>query len=62
MKRYHLCKQSRLYYGEPYCGPTSGGKKAEFDSLEEAKLMAFLYNEKNPVGWDVYDSTTEEKV
>lgn len=56
--RYHLCKQTRLYNGQPYCGPTSNGKPAESNSLDRAIRMAKKFNIENPVGWNVYDSVT----
>ena len=56
--RFHLFKQSRVYSGRPYCGPTSGGFPAESDSLIKAINLAKYFNTFNPVGWDVFDSET----
>lgn len=60
--RYHLEKQTRLYTGKPYCGPTSRGIPAEFNTLEEAVEEADLYQVENPVGWNVWDSETDKCV
>ena len=56
--RYHLCKQTRGYNGQPYCGPTSNGILAGSDDLDEALKMAKKFNIENTVGWNVYDSIT----
>ena len=61
-KRYHLFKKSRVYVGYPYCGPTSGGDPAETDSLDEAVEMRKVFAERNPVGWDIYDSVENKLV
>ena len=55
---YHLCKQTRIYDGHPYCGPTSNGMPAQYDTLEEAKKAQAEFNERNPVGWNIYDEDT----
>lgn len=60
--RYHLCKVTRVYDGEPYCGPTSKGQPAGSDSLEEAVQMAKFFDRVNPVGWNVWDSETGQVV
>lgn len=56
--KYHLCKATRIYGGEPYNGPSSNGMNAEAETLEEAKIMADKLNERNPVGWNIWDSET----
>lgn len=60
--RFHLCKQSRMYSGFPYSGYTSEGMVGEAETLEEAIELARKFTEINPVGWDVYDSTTGQQV
>ena len=60
--RYHLCKKSRLYDGHPYIGPSSDNVRAETDSVEHAREWADNMTKFNPVGFDIYDSTTGEKV
>lgn len=60
--RYHLCKQTRVYEGEPYHGHTSESLglvgPAEFDNLEEAIFWSLKFQQYNPVGWNVFDSQT----
>jgi hypothetical protein len=56
--RYHLFKRTRVYGGQPYCGPTSGGISAEYGTLEAAQQAAYSFTIRNPVGWDIYDSET----
>ena len=60
--RYHLFKKSRVYSGRPYCGPTSDNEPAEADTLEEAITLQQEMKYRNPVGWDIFDSETQEKV
>lgn len=55
---YHLCKQTRVYDGEAYCGPTSNGFPAEYITLEEARAARSDFIKRNPVGWNIYDSET----
>jgi hypothetical protein len=55
---YHLFKQTRIYEGRPYCGPTSDGSPAEWKTLAEAKTAQQMFNERNPVGWNIYDAET----
>ncbi len=60
---FHLCKQSRMYYGYPYSGPSGEaiGKRnepLEFESLDEAIEASKKLNKFNPVGWNVFDSDT----
>jgi len=57
---YHLCKQTRTYEGEPYCGPTSYNKPAEFKFLADAIAATKTFIIRNPVGWNVYNSVTKE--
>lgn len=59
---YHLCKQTRIYDGYPYRGPTSDGMPAEYEKLEEAKNAQADFNERNPVGWNIYYSETGKLV
>lgn len=54
--RYHIFKASRSYYGYPYCGPTSDNKPAEADTWVEAFNMAKEMTERNPVGFQIYDT------
>ena len=62
--RYHLFKQSRMYKDRAYHGPSwkQGSEPAETDDLEFARSMAEIMTMKNPVGWDIYDSATGEKI
>ena len=60
--RYHLVKKSRTYNGVPYKGPTSNNEPAEADTLEEAIALQQEMKYRNPVGWDIFDSETQEKV
>ena len=60
--KYHLCKASRSYSGRPYAGPSSDGIACETDDMEEALAMRRDLIDRNPVGWDIYDSTTHKKV
>lgn len=59
-KRYHIFKLSRIYEGRPYCGPTSDGVPAEYNSLTEAKCAADNFLIRNAVGWQVFDSKSGE--
>jgi hypothetical protein len=59
---YHLYKQTRIYAGEPYSGPTSDEKPAEYKSLEEAIIAKKEFTERNPVGWNIYNGDTGELV
>ncbi len=59
---YHLCKQSRLYGGQPYCGPTTENMPMAFKHLVVAQEAARLMQERNPVGWNIFDSETQELV
>lgn len=60
--KYHIVKRSRVYHGLPYRGPTSCHLPAQTDSLEDARLIASAMTNRNPVGWDIYDSETKERV
>ena len=60
--KYHVIKRSRKYSGKPYCGATSDNHPAEADIMADAFTMALHLNEKNPIGWDVYDSETATKL
>ena len=59
---YHLFKQTRIYEGRPYCGSTSDGFPAEWNTLSEARAAQRMFNERNPVGWNIYDADTGELV
>jgi len=59
---YHLFKQSRMYTGRPYCGPTSNREPAEYSTLKQARAAKKEFTRWNPVGWDIYDSETGKKV
>ena len=52
---YHLCEQSRPYDGRPYCGPTSGGKPAEYETYAEALDAKDEFTARNPVGWNIWE-------
>lgn len=62
--KYHLFKKSRHYIGRAYQGPTwkQASELAETNDLEFARSMVEIMTMKNPVGWDIYDSTTGERV
>jgi len=62
--RYHLCKKSRMYNNRAYHGPSwrQGSEPAETDTIEFARTMVEIMTMKNPVGWDIYDAMTGEKV
>jgi len=55
---YHLFKQTRVYCGSAYCGLTSDHIPAEYAKLGEAMLARLTFYERNPVGWNIYDSET----
>ena len=55
---FHVFKQTRLYSGAPYQGPTSNGFPAEYKTLKEAKIAAENFQQRNPVGWNIFDSET----
>lgn len=59
---YHLFKQTRIYHGRPYCGPTSNNQNAEYSDLKSAQHACELFTIANPVGWNIYDATTGELV
>lgn len=59
---FHLFKQSRVYNGRPYCGPTSRGKPAEYATLDEAKKAKKEFTIRNPVGWDIFDAESGELI
>lgn len=67
MARYHLYKQTRIYEGQPYAGYSMEfvrplRDEAASDDLEEAKHMAEALEQVNPVGWNIWDSTTGKLV
>lgn len=59
---YHLCKQTRFYDGEPYCGYSSDNIPCEFEKLDDAQEKVKELNISNPVGWNIWDSETGELV
>lgn len=59
---FHLFKQTRTYVGEPYCGHTSDGKPAEYKTLREADDARKIFQEKNPVGWDIFEAKSGKRV
>lgn len=59
---FHLCKQTRIYTGEPYCGYSSKNIPQEFISLYEAKEAQKELQKINPVGWNIYNAETGELV
>jgi hypothetical protein len=59
---FHLFKSTRIYSGRPYCGPASGGVPAEFEDIGDALRAQSMMSERNPVGFDVFDSTTGQCV
>lgn len=64
--RYHLEKQTRLYGGQGYDGHTARQcgylGPMEFDDLETARKVRLRLQVVNPVGWNIWDSTTRELV
>lgn len=63
-KIFCLVKSSRDYTGHPYCGPTSrklGIEPTSF-TIEEIRYIRKLYIMANPVGWDIYNMISGEKV
>jgi hypothetical protein len=59
---FDVIKQSRLYGDYPYAGPASDGLPMRFDTLEEALAAKKQLTERNPVGWDIYNTQTREKI
>lgn len=51
-----------MYTGRPYCGPTSNREPAEYSTLEQAREAKKEFTKGNPVGWDIYDTETGQKV
>lgn len=60
--KFHLFKKSRQYCGRPYCGPASDNKPAEANDIYLAQRLEMELTNRNPVGFDIYDSETGEKV
>jgi hypothetical protein len=64
--RYHVVKATRIYEGSGYSGYSAqqvgAPQPVEEDSLEEAKKWLIRLEAFNPVGWNIYDSTTGECV
>lgn len=60
--KYHLIKTSRLYFGLPYCGPSSDNLPAEADTIEEAIRLLNELNDRNPVGWVIINSETRKHI
>lgn len=59
---FHLFKQTRAYNGDPYWGPTSDYKLASYKTLEAAKIAKLLFQERSPVGWNIFNGETGELV
>lgn len=59
---YHIVKQTRVYDGDPYCGYSSDNIPMEFNTIEEAVIKAKELQLLNPVGWNVFDSSTRRCV
>jgi hypothetical protein len=59
---YDLCKASRIYSGHPYKGPSSDGIPQRFDTLAEALNARQRLLDRNPVGWDIYNSESGERI
>ena len=59
---YHIIKASRRYEGKGYCGASSNNISMEFLFLHDAIYHVGLLLEKNPVGWDIIDSVTKQKI
>lgn len=55
---YHIFKQTRVYNGEPYSGPSSNNMPMAFFSLESARKAASHLRDVNPVGWNIFESET----
>lgn len=66
MPKYHLFKSSRCYSGRAYEGPTCGRADipcpAEFDKLSDAMRAKEIMDKLNPVGFDIYNSLTHERI
>lgn len=66
--KFHVVKSSREYNGAGYSGPSlnriqcDGLTRAEFESKDDAIKCAQQLSEINPVGFDVYDSETQQKI
>jgi len=59
---YHIVKASRIYTGQPYCGPSSGNRPATAATLAEAARLVAELSQVNPVGWRIYDAATRQEV
>lgn len=62
MVTYHLCKQTRVYDGEPYRGPSSNYIPMSFDLFSEALDARDKLQNRNPVGWNIFNADTGELV
>ena len=66
MMAYHLFKKSRVYSGRAYEGQTCDRagvpSPAEFERLTDAMQAKEKMDKLNPVGFDIYNSTTGEKI
>ena len=59
---FHICKATRAYEGIPYSGSTSGGQPAVFRGYDNACRAAMAFNERNPVGWVVYEASARKRI
>lgn len=57
---YHLQKSSRLYTGRPYCGSSSDNIPAIAYTLEEAIALKAALDQRNMVGFTIYEVRTHE--
>lgn len=55
---YHLYKQTRIYDGHPYWGPTNNKIPAQYETLKKAKQAQTEFNKHNPIDWNIYDEET----
>jgi hypothetical protein len=53
--KYHIIKSTRTYNGLPYSGLSNDGAPAESASYMEAIELAVKLNERNPIGWNIYE-------
>jgi hypothetical protein len=60
--RYHIYKSSRIYAGMPYTGPASDGEPAQADQLCDAVRLRDVMNSRNPVGWIIHDTVTQQDI
>lgn len=67
---FHVIKASRAYTGQPYKGPSLSRAGyvnreqlgAEFQDEQNAITCALELTNSNPVGFEVYNAVTKERV